>query len=70
MGAITELENFWEVVCWWCVTFLCEIMMSVVLLCLFHLKVEVLASLQRPKKITVVASDGRAYVLLCKPKVS
>ncbi len=32
-------------------------------------KVEVLPSLQRPKKITVVASDGKSYILLCKPKV-
>ena len=32
-------------------------------------QVEVLASLQRPKKITVSASDGKSYVLLCKPKV-
>ncbi len=29
-----------------------------------------LSSLQRPKKITVLASDGCSYVLLCKPKVS
>ena len=33
------------------------------------MQVEVLASLQRPKKITACGSDGKAYVLLCKPKV-
>ena len=33
-------------------------------------QVEVLGSLQRPKKITVLASDGKSYILLCKPKVS
>lgn len=32
-------------------------------------KVEVLASLQKPKKITANASDGKSYILLCKPKV-
>ncbi len=32
-------------------------------------KFEVLASLQRPKKITVIANDGKSYILLCKPKV-
>lgn len=30
---------------------------------------EVLASLQKPKKITANASDGKSYILLCKPKV-
>ena len=34
-----------------------------------ELKVEVLPSLQKPKKITIVGSDGNAYILLCKPKV-
>ena len=33
------------------------------------MQVEVLASLQRPKKITVCSSDGKSYILLCKPKV-
>jgi len=36
---------------------------------MFVLQVEVLASLQRPKKITVTATDGNSYILLCKPKV-
>lgn len=30
--------------------------------------VEVLNSLQRPKKITIVGSNGREYTFLCKPK--
>lgn len=34
------------------------------------MQVEVLQSLQRPKKITACASDGKSYILLCKPKVS
>jgi serine/threonine-protein kinase ATR len=34
----------------------------------FDEKVEVLPSLQKPKKITACGSDGKAYVLLCKPK--
>ena len=33
------------------------------------MQVEVLPSLQKPKKITACGSDGKAYVLLCKPKV-
>lgn len=32
-------------------------------------QVEVLASLQRPKKVTVTANDGNSYIFLCKPKV-
>ena len=28
-----------------------------------------LPSLQRPKKVAVLASDGHTYNLLCKPKV-
>ena len=36
---------------------------------IFAIQVEVLASLQRPKKITACASDGKWYILLCKPKV-
>ena len=32
-------------------------------------QVEVLASLQRPKKVTVMANDGNSYIFLCKPKV-
>lgn len=32
-------------------------------------QVEVLPSLQRPKKVAVLASDGHIYNLLCKPKV-
>ncbi|XP_064394848.1 serine/threonine-protein kinase ATR-like [Halichondria panicea] len=34
----------------------------------FEDQFEVLASLQRPKKITVIANDGKSYILLCKPK--
>ena len=30
--------------------------------------VEVMGSLQRPKKVTVIGSDGTAYSFLCKPK--
>jgi len=30
--------------------------------------IEVLASLQRPKKVTLRGSDGRRYAMLCKPK--
>jgi serine/threonine-protein kinase ATR len=34
----------------------------------FRDDVEVLNSLQRPRKLTVTASDGREYIFLCKPK--
>jgi serine/threonine-protein kinase ATR len=34
----------------------------------FKDSVEVLNSLQRPKKITVIGDDGMEYVFLCKPK--
>ncbi|XP_032621521.1 serine/threonine-protein kinase ATR isoform X5 [Chelonoidis abingdonii] len=30
--------------------------------------VEILASLQKPKKITLKGSDGKAYIMMCKPK--
>jgi len=30
--------------------------------------VEVMGSLQRPKKVTAIGSDGCAYPFLCKPK--
>jgi serine/threonine-protein kinase ATR len=30
--------------------------------------IEVLASLQRPKKVTLRGSDGKRYPMLCKPK--
>lgn len=30
--------------------------------------VELLSSLQRPKKINLIGSDGRNYIMLCKPK--
>ena len=30
--------------------------------------VELLPSLQRPKKVTFIGSDGKAYIMLCKPK--
>lgn len=36
-----------------------------VLLCL---QVEILASLQKPKKISLRGSDGRSYTMMCKPK--
>ena len=32
-------------------------------------QVDVLQSLAKPKKVTVRASDGQYYNLLCKPKV-
>ena len=32
------------------------------------LQVEILSSLQRPKKISIRASDGKSYAFLCKPK--
>lgn len=32
-------------------------------------QIEVLPSLQRPKKITMNGSDGKLYTMLCKPKV-
>lgn len=32
-------------------------------------QVEILNSLQRPKKITFKGSDGKPYIMLCKPKV-
>ena len=31
-------------------------------------EVAVLASLQKPKKLTIVGSDGHSYAFLCKPK--
>ncbi|KAJ3132201.1 serine/threonine-protein kinase M1 [Geranomyces variabilis] len=34
----------------------------------FHDEVEVMSSLQRPRKLTIKASDGRDYIFLCKPK--
>uniref|UniRef100_A0A8C6JKG4 Serine/threonine-protein kinase ATR n=1 Tax=Melopsittacus undulatus TaxID=13146 RepID=A0A8C6JKG4_MELUD len=30
--------------------------------------VEILASLQKPKKITLKGSDGKSYIMMCKPK--
>ncbi|XP_066475341.1 serine/threonine-protein kinase ATR [Tiliqua scincoides] len=30
--------------------------------------VEILASLQKPKKITLNGSDGKSYIMMCKPK--
>ena len=35
---------------------------------LFHFQVEVLASLARPKKVTLLGSDGKLYPMMCKPK--
>ncbi|KAJ3342792.1 serine/threonine-protein kinase M1 [Gonapodya sp. JEL0774] len=34
----------------------------------FHDEVEIMSSLQRPRKITITGSDGRDYIFLCKPK--
>jgi len=31
-------------------------------------QVEILASLQKPKKISLKGSDGRCYTMMCKPK--
>ena len=33
-------------------------------------QVDVLPSLQKPKKITIRGSDGNSYTMMCKPKVS
>ncbi|KAL8187826.1 UNVERIFIED_CONTAM: hypothetical protein K2H54_056449, partial [Gekko kuhli] len=30
--------------------------------------IEILASLQKPKKITLKGSDGKSYIMMCKPK--
>jgi serine/threonine-protein kinase ATR len=30
--------------------------------------VEILASLQKPKKISLKGSDGKLYIMMCKPK--
>ena len=35
---------------------------------IFSFQVEVLPSLQRPKKIGIQGSDGKLYVMMCKPK--
>ena len=32
--------------------------------------VEILMSLQLPKKITLRGSDGKLYIMMCKPKVA
>ena len=34
------------------------------------MQVDVLPSLQKPKKITIRGSDGNSYTMMCKPKVS
>ncbi|XP_061551565.1 serine/threonine-protein kinase ATR [Phycodurus eques] len=34
----------------------------------FEDQVEILASLQKPKKISLKGSDGRSYTMMCKPK--
>ncbi|KAJ3016848.1 serine/threonine-protein kinase M1, partial [Thoreauomyces humboldtii] len=34
----------------------------------FHDEIEVMSSLQRPRKLTIKGSDGRDYIFLCKPK--
>ena len=33
-----------------------------------HDEVEIMPSLQKPRKITIIGSDGRDYIFLCKPK--
>ena len=35
---------------------------------LLYVQVEILASLQKPKKISLKGSDGRSYTMMCKPK--
>lgn len=37
-------------------------------LCGFAENIEVLNSLQRPKKVTMIGSDGKRYIFLCKPE--
>ncbi|XP_041373194.1 serine/threonine-protein kinase ATR-like [Gigantopelta aegis] len=39
-----------------------------VFICGFEDMIEVLPSLQKPKKITMIGSDGKKYVMMCKPK--
>ena len=34
----------------------------------FHDEIEVMQSLQRPKKIKIIGSDGKNYIFLCKPE--
>lgn len=34
----------------------------------YFMKVEILASLQKPKKISLKGSDGKFYTMMCKPK--
>ncbi|KAL1916083.1 uncharacterized protein VTP21DRAFT_6087 [Calcarisporiella thermophila] len=34
----------------------------------FQDEVEIMLSLQRPRKITIIGSDGKNYIFLCKPK--
>jgi len=34
----------------------------------FKDEVDVMSSLQRPRKITMIGSDGKNYTFLCKPK--
>lgn len=34
----------------------------------FRDEIDLINSLQRPKKITMIGSDGREYIFLCKPK--
>ena len=33
------------------------------------LQIDVLMSLQKPKKIVIRGSDGKEYTMMCKPKV-
>eukprot|EP00898_Chlorokybus_atmophyticus_P004675 jgi/Chlat1/5208/Chrsp33S05180 len=39
-----------------------------VTICRIHEEVELMASLMKPKKITLTGSDGQEYLFLCKPK--
>ena len=41
---------------------------TVVYLTGFQDKVDILASMIKPKKLTMIGSDGRNYPFLCKPK--
>ena len=34
----------------------------------FEEDVEIMNSLQKPRKITITGSDGKHYIFLCKPK--
>ena len=42
--------------------------MSISSECVCVFQVEILASLQKPKKISLKGSDGQSYTMMCKPK--